>query len=82
MKEVEAPKRAYSIEIEVGADTKQDLIGQIKEIIRRLEEGSIQGVTGGYSVGSHFKLTVDENMTHDKYFEQNERWLEKNRTVV
>jgi hypothetical protein len=70
-----APTRKYSIEIRAGADDLPSLCGEIRYILERIQEGSVEGVGGGSSAGSHFKITVDPEMTHEKYFELNDQYL-------
>lgn len=76
------PRRRYQLELNVGADSKEDLIGFLRSFQTELYMDRIStGVTGGYSSGGHYKLSIDERITHDSWAEDNERyveWLEEN----
>lgn len=62
------PRRAHHLTLEVGADTYEDLIYALKQIIFDIERGSRQSVSGGYSTGWILSYSTDETMTHDRYF--------------
>ncbi len=63
------PKRAHVLTLELGADTKDDMIAGLEQIIFDLHRGSTQVTSGGYSTGWIMSYTVDPDMTHDRYFE-------------
>jgi len=62
------PKRAHSIRIEAGADTQDDLVYALEQIIFDIRRGSRGSVSGGYSTNWIVEYEVDKAMTHDQYF--------------
>ncbi len=74
------PRRAYMLELKIGADTKNDLIGVLRQL--EFEIGAdllTQGVSGGYSSGYTYKLDIDESITHDSYIEALNGYLAEER---
>ena len=72
-------KRRYHIDIELGADSFEDLIGSLKHIIFELrgykENNIFQNeklnhpcVSGGHCSGYHYNLYFDPEMNHNRYF--------------
>lgn len=68
-KEKAHPKRAHGIEISAGADTKEELIVVLNDIIWKVRKGIPQSITGGSSAGYWFEYKTDESMTREKYME-------------
>lgn len=64
---IEQPQRAFYVEMKVGGDTKEDLIGLIEEFLQCIKNGGDNCVTGGYGEGGYFELKQNSEMTHDKY---------------
>lgn len=63
-------KRAYSIDIEAGGDTLDDLLAALEDIVSKLErEATGESICGGVSFGYSFKLECDPTITREKYFE-------------
>lgn len=61
------PKRAHVLTLELGADTKEDMIAALEQIIFDLHRGSTDVTSGGYSSGWIMAYKVDPEMTHDRY---------------
>lgn len=73
-------KRAHSLIMKVEADTKDDLVRELKHVIWRIRAGEItKGVMGGYSASNIYSYCIDPDITHDTYFEQIDAWLEQER---
>lgn len=70
------PRRRWLVEINVGGDELEDVL---REILRMAEHVQEHGkdcsmVSGGYSTGGFVRITENPDMTHDRYFEEIERW--------
>jgi len=63
----EPPKRAFSITIQAGADTKECLLSDLHEIIDRIQSGASSEIMGGSTSGYHFKLIENPEMNHEAY---------------
>lgn len=70
-----APRRAYHLTIDVGADTFNDLIDLLHHIEYTLHAGSTNVTSGGYASGGMWTLTHDPEMTHDRYAAACAEWL-------
>lgn len=71
-----APRRAYVLELKVEADTLKDLIGYLRNFETELYAGKVStGVSGGYSSGAIYSLSVDETITHDSWAEAIEDYV-------
>lgn len=71
------PRRAYELELKVGADSLDDLIGYLRTLETELHMGMISnGVSGGYSAGAVYSLSVDESITHDSWAAENQRYVD------
>lgn len=77
MSDLVAPRRAFVFELKIGADTRNDLIGALRQLEFEIgAEQLTEGTSGGYSSGYTYKLDVDESITHDGYFDALDRYLE------
>lgn len=70
------PMRAYTFRAELGADTLEDLIGFLRHIEYQILTGSTDVTSGGYSSGGNWHIVHDPEMTHDRYFEIVNAYLE------
>lgn len=62
------PKRAYVLDLKVEADDLDSLVGYLRSFETDLYAGRIsRGVSGGYSAGSVYSLTVNEGVTHETF---------------
>ena len=75
---VERPHRAYEIDIKAGGDTMEDLYYIVKQYMDEFftEKQPINSTSGGSSSNAIVQARIDTSMTHDRYFEQLERYLE------
>lgn len=72
----DGPRRAYVVSVELGADTLEDLVWNLKHIAHEIEhEGGTGTVSGSPSAGYTYRLTHDPTMTHDRYFQEVDRYL-------
>jgi len=72
----EAPHRAFRLKLDVEADDLDSLIGYLRGFETELYCDKVTtGVSGGYSSGATYSLTVDPSITHDIYFERVDAWL-------
>lgn len=69
------PRRAFVLKLELGADTRDDMVKELEQIARRiLMDDMTTGVLGGPTTGYTYSLSVDETITHDDYFCAIEAW--------
>lgn len=77
------PNRAYTLTLKVGADTRHDLALILEHLAIEVSADRLtEGVSGGYSTGFTYKLEVDESMTHDRYFEELNRYLDAQKVIA
>jgi hypothetical protein len=75
-----APKRAITIKLEIGADDMRELRAAFEHILYCTERGSTTVTSGGYGWGGNWSVECNPDMTHDVYFAATEAWLaEQNR---
>jgi len=73
----EAPKRAHTLVVSMGADTVVDLAWGLRHMADDIERGRLTvGCSGSPSVGSAYSYRIRPEQTHDVYFEQLNAWLE------
>lgn len=72
------PRRAHSITITAGADTFEGLIAELKQIIFDLQRGSYNSVSGGSSTNHIVEYVTDPEMTHDRYMELIDEFIQAN----
>lgn len=71
------PRRAYELDLKVGADSLDAMIGYLRSFETDLYMGKISnGVSGGYSAGSQYTLSIDESITHGSWAEANQRYVD------
>lgn len=65
------PKRRYEVNLKLGADSLNDVIGALNGLLYELhskkEDEPIQMITGGYSYGYVLTADIDPQITHDSY---------------
>ena len=72
------PRRAYELQIKIGADDRNALLANLHDIVTSIAtERTISSVSGGYSSSSFFELDIDETITHDAYFERLQAYLDE-----
>ena len=79
----EGPQRAHTLITKIGADTAEDLAWELREMARKIERGEMTvGMMGGSSVGSTYSYRVLPDQTHDKYFQEIDEWLARERSAA
>ena len=74
----EAPKRACRFELDLQADTRDELASALFNLATRIERGELStGVSGGYSSGCVYSLTESDRPTHAEYVEQLNAYLKR-----
>lgn len=77
------PTRAFKLTLSLQADTREDLINALIDLARNIERHSVStGVTGGCSSGVIYELLINPEQTHEKYFEELNRYLEANKLTT
>lgn len=81
-----SPRRRYELTFKIGADTYKDMLSAMQNWLWMMERDhpdlaqNHHGVSGGYSDGYSYDITVDPEMTHDRYFELVNEWLDKKKS--
>lgn len=72
------PERRHEVRITIGADTWDDVIAALRhiEFIFHSNGPGRNLTSGGYSSSITAVDKTNEDVTHDSYFEQVEKWLE------
>jgi hypothetical protein len=63
------PKRKFNLELSVGGDSWDDMIGLLDHYRDLMAQGQVKCVSGSPSCGGFYEWTCDLDMTHDKYME-------------
>jgi len=72
------PKRRFELDVQIGADTKEGLHLEMKNIVLWLDGGSPTKAVGASPSSSRVaKLIEDPEMDHNKYFKQLDQHLGK-----
>ena len=74
-----SPKRRIEFKIEGGSDSFEDLANALKNFSEQIRRGEIvgpNGCSGGYDGGYTYEIIEHENITHDSWFANLERYLE------
>lgn len=74
----EAPRRAYVLTLEIGADSRDELCAALRQLEFQVHADQLtSGVSGGPGSGYTYNLIVDESITHDSYFAAVDAWLDE-----
>lgn len=72
------PRRSHEFCVWIGADTREEMIGHLFDLARRLERGEVSvGISGGYGSGSVYAYQHDPSITHDSYFAEIDKHLNR-----
>lgn len=74
-----APKRRFSVLIDAGGDTREELISLLRHCVDEIENGSTELVSGGCGAGGYFTVVEDAAMTPELYTERLKKYLEEKR---
>lgn len=75
------PRRAVTIDLRMGADTKADLVASLYRLAEMIDRGDIRGpsgCSGGCTSGYSYEFTVADHPTHDEYIAKLNEYLGKN----
>lgn len=72
------PKRKISLELHINADDWDQVEGQLRNFLFELRsKGRInEQVWGSPSCGGYTEVTIDPEMTHEKYHELNDKYVD------
>jgi len=72
-----APKRAYRLTLELGADTARDMAWALRNLGHRIEREQVggAGTWGSPTDGANYELLTDQAMTHERFFEDLNAYL-------
>ena len=76
------PRRAYELQLTLGADSRDDLCDALRSIADRIdrEQRDAAEITGGSPrVGFHLTITYDPTMTSERFHEELQDWVAKRR---
>lgn len=78
------PQRAYTLSIEIGADTWNDVVRDLRELAGHVEDHgpTCSSVSGSPSCGHVVTVTHRPDMTHDRYMAELEVYLADRRSVT
>lgn len=79
MDEIVHPKRRFSLKLNVGGDTREEMIALLNYFVTQIEGGSTDFVSGGCASGGHFNLIEDADMTPELYRVKLKEYLEEKR---
>lgn len=72
------PVRAYRLTLQLGADSKKDLVSALEHIASQIEQNEMTtGTWGSPSSGCNYELLIEPNQTHEKYFEDLQLYLKE-----
>jgi hypothetical protein len=77
------PKRKYELEIRMGADSYEDMLNDLIDWAQTMKiespgiDYSTDGVSAGYHSSHSYKIAVTPDMTHERYFEELDAWLDE-----
>jgi hypothetical protein len=72
---LKAPERAWVFEINAQGDTLEDALVMLEDFVRRIEEGSLSSVSGGYSMGGILTVRHNPDMTREGYHIELQKYL-------
>lgn len=78
------PKRAYTLDLSLTADSVDALIGQLNGIIFHLRNEDVVTtniISGGYDSGYVLDIIVDPTQSHDKFMQDLDAWIKRNDDV-
>ena len=79
----DGPQRAHTLITKIGADTAHDLAWELREMARKIERGEMTvGTMGSPSVGAMYSYRILPDQTHDKYFQEIDEWLARERSAA
>lgn len=75
MADARPPQRGFVVKMDIGADTREELVREIREYADEIEAEALSASTfGGSTSGGHVELIVT-GTTHDEYIAQLKAYL-------
>lgn len=75
MADIRPPQRGFVLKLDIGADTRERLVDELRTYADEIEADALQSSTfGGSDVGGHVELIVT-GITHDEYIKQLHTYL-------
>ena len=77
----EKPHRRYQLTLDIGADTYDELLRAIHTFADHMDmnypalDYSTNGASGGVSTGYSYDVKVDNDMTHERWYEELQAYL-------
>lgn len=77
-KELLLPRRKIQVEIKIGADTKEDLEQELKNILLKVSAYDYQSssLSGGVSSNHYYCCAIDSEQTAEKYQRELKEYVE------
>lgn len=80
------PHRAYQLDVKIEADSREDVDRAVLALLQALERdwkgmNTQRSISGGVNWGWVVTLKHDQNMTHEQYFDDIERFKESNKKI-
>jgi hypothetical protein len=74
-----APKRKYTLKIEIGGDTWEDVLHDLQFLSDHIPDHGprCDSVCGGVSGGHMVEVIVDDTMTHERYHQLSNEYLKQ-----
>lgn len=74
------PRRAYSLDVKMEADTPEELFYAIKTLLFDLQHNGMNDVSSGGTRSSYVAIVqTNLNMTHEKYMTQLDEYIKASR---
>jgi hypothetical protein len=71
------PTRACVLTMRLGADRRQDIVDELRQLAEQLEQGKILvGVLASPSIGGAYEYLESDRPTHQEYFAELNAYLE------
>ena len=78
---MERPQRRFQVTIELGADDDKELATALRQVCEDIIGGQRGSVSGGPSSGWVYKVIERTDMTHDRYIEELNRYINNGSNV-
>ena len=78
--EVKPPERKHIIDINIEADSEEELIAHLEHVLFTFKTSGISrsSVSGGYSTGHIITYRVNEDVTHESWAKALDEYLGRN----
>ncbi len=76
------PQRRYVLTMTVEGDTLSDVLMSLRTVGSEVTKGRIDMMVGGPDSGVYYRLREDPTMSHERYLEELQAWVDNQRKVV